>query len=205
MSRRTKAMEGAVGGRRPGRRPGRPDTRNQIIAAARLEFAEHGYEGTSMRRIASRAGVDPALMYHYFGAKERLLVASIEPPFDPEGIASAIAAAAPSERARRMAALYFGVWEDPAKRESILAMVRSAMTQQSAAELFRQFADVVMLSRVAPALRGPNSELRVEAAISHLFGISVARYLVKIEPMASAPVGELISLVAPVIQRYLDE
>ena len=190
--------------RRPGRRPGGPDTRGQILKAARAVFAERGYEGASMREIADQAGVNPALLQHYFGGKEKLFGAAVQLPFEPEDVAAAIAAAPPESRGEQLARQFFTVWEDPVRRAPILAVFRSAVAHESAALLLRQFAKRVMLARITPTLAGPNAEIRFEAALSHLLGLALVRYAIRLEPIASTPVEELITLVAPSVQRYFD-
>lgn len=189
---------------RSGRRPGSPDTRGQILEAARVEFAERSYDGASMRAIAARADVDPALVHHYFGTKDKLFAAAIELPFAPEDVGAAIAAAPVAARGERMVRTFLAIWEDPVRRAPILAIFRSAMTHKSVAVLLRQFARRVMVAQVAPALQGPDAELRAEAAAAHLIGVAVARYVLEVEPLASVPTEDLVAIVSPAIQRYFD-
>lgn len=189
---------------RPGRRAGGPDTRGQILKAAREVFADRGYEAATMREIAETAGVNPALLQHYFGGKEQLFTAAVELPFEPREVVEKIAQAPEGAQGERMARVFFGIWEDPVRRAPILALLRSAMAHESASLLMRQFAKRVMVSRVAPSLAGPDAEVRAEAAISHLIGVAFARYVLKIEPLASIPVDDLVALVAPSIQLYFD-
>lgn len=190
--------------RRPGRRPGGPDTRGQILRAAQEVFGERGYDAASMREIAERAGVNPALLRHYFGGKEKLFAAAVQLPFDPDDVAEAVASAEPGSRGERLTRVFFSVWEDPVRRAPVLAVFRSAIAHESAALLLRQFARRVMLARIAPSLEGPGAELRVEAALAHLLGLAMMRYAIRLEPMASAPVEEVIALVAPGVQRYFE-
>jgi AcrR family transcriptional regulator len=157
-----------------------------------------------MRGIAAGARVDAALVHHYFGTKEQLLTAAIELPFEPAQVATAIADAPAEGRGERMARIFLTVWEDPAGRAPLLALFRSAMAHESAALLLRQFAKLVMVGRVAPSLDGPDRELRAEIAASHLIGLAMGRYVLKIEPLASASVDDLVALVAPAIQHYFD-
>lgn len=189
---------------RSGRRPGSPDTRSQILEAARTEFAERGYESTSMRGIAGRAGVNAALLHHYFGTKEQLFVAAVELPFDPDDVAAAMASVPQGRRGEQLVRTFFGIWEEPSRREPILALLRSALAHESAAALLRQFGTRVMVPRVTPSVRGPDAELHAEAAVSHLIGLALARYVLKVEPLASTPLDELVALVGPVVQRYFD-
>lgn len=190
---------------RSGRRPGSPDTRGAILDAARAEFAERSYDGVSMRAIAGRAGVDPALVHHYYGTKEKLFAAAIDLPFAPEDVGAMIAAAPLDSRGERMARTFFGIWEDPVRRAPVLAMFRSAMAHESVAKLLRQFARRVMVAQVASSLRGPDAEIRAEAAAAQLIGLAVMRYVLELEPLASASVDDLVALVAPSLQRYFDD
>lgn len=189
---------------RVGRRPGRPDTRSEILDAAAKQFAELGYDRASIRAIASDAGVDAALVHHYFGTKENLFLDAVAVPFDPLTVTKEIAEAPPDSRGAQMVRTFLSVWENPVARTPALALMRSALAHESAAALLREFATRVMLSRVAPLIDGPDAELRAEAAISHMLGLAFARYVIKIEPVASATVDELVALIGPTLQRYFD-
>lgn len=189
---------------RVGRRPGRPDTRTEILDAAAEQFAELGYDRASIRGIASAAGVDAALVHHYFGNKEQLFLDAVAVPFDPLTVTKEIAAAPPDARGPQMVRTFLSVWENPVARTPALALMRSALAHESAATLLRQFATRVMLSRVAPLIEGPDAKLRAEAAISHLLGVAFARYVIKIEPLSTASVDELVELIGPKLQRYFD-
>lgn len=190
---------------RAGRRRGAPDTKGEILAAARTEFGERGYDGATMRGIASRAGVDPALVHHYFGNKEKLFLAAMEIPFDPTWIADQIGEGAVEEIGERAVRTFIGVWGDPVRRGPMLALLRSAMSHEAAARLLRQFVTRAVLRRVLVAFEGvPDGALRAEAMVSHLIGLVLVRYVVKVEPLASVSDEELVKLVAPVLQRYVD-
>jgi AcrR family transcriptional regulator len=191
---------------RSGRRRGAPDTKGEILAAARTVFGERGYDGATMRAIAAAASVDPALVHHYFGTKEKLFLAAMEIPFDPaviaDSIASSAAGAGIGERAIRT---FLGVWGDPAGRAPMLALLRSAMQHETAARLLRQFVTRAIIGRVLVGFEGvPHGVLRAEAMASHLIGLAIVRYVVKLEPIASVPDEELVALVAPVLQQYYD-
>lgn len=191
---------------RSGRRRGAPDTKGEILAAAREVFGERGYDGASVRAIAAAAGVDPALVHHYFGTKEKLFLVAMEIPFDPAVIADAIADdssdAGVGERAMRT---FLSVWGQPSGRAPMLALLRSALQHETAARLLRQFVTRALLGRVLVAFEGvPDGALRAEAMVSHMIGIAIIRYVVKLEPMASVSDEELVALVAPVLQRYYD-
>jgi AcrR family transcriptional regulator len=190
---------------RAGRRPGGPDTRGEILGAARAEFADRAFDGASIRAIAARAGVDPALVHHYFGTKERLFLAAMDIPFSPAQAAAQIVTGPIETIGERAVRTFLAVWGDPVKRAPVLALIRSAMTNEAAAALVRQFASRVILARVVDGLQITDRELRVEAAVSHLLGMVIMRYVVKIEPIASISDEELVALVGPVIQRYFED
>jgi AcrR family transcriptional regulator len=190
--------------RRPGRRPGGPDTRGEILAAARDEFGERAYDGASMRGIAARAGVDPALIHHYFGTKERLFLDAMDIPFAPSEVAATIVSGPIEGIGERAVRMFLTIWSDPVKRAPFLALLRSAMTSEIAAALLRQFVRRTILQRVVGQLDIPDRELRAETALSQLIGLALVRYVVKVEPLASVSDDELVALVGPVIQRYFD-
>lgn len=191
---------------RSGRRRGAPDTKGEILAAAREVFGERGYDGASVRAIAAAAGVDPALVHHYFGTKEKLFLAAMDIPFDPGVIAETIAGgtggAGIGERAIRT---FLSIWGQPAGRAPMLALLRSAMQHETAALLLRQFVTRAILGRVLVVFDGvPDGALRAEAMVSHMIGLAIMRYVVKLEPIASVSDEELVALVAPVLQGYYD-
>ena len=191
--------------RRSGRRAGAPDTRAEILDAARSVFAERGYDRATIRGIAVEAGVDPSLIHHYFGSKDQLFAASIDLPLPPvDAVSSAFAERDGAGRA--LATLFFSIWEQPAPRASLLGMLRSAMGgEDHAIDAFRQFVTRELLRRIAPQIPGEDGPLRALLMASHLVGIAITRYVVRLEPIASAPVGDIVALVAPRIQSYLDE
>lgn len=191
---------------RAGRRPGRPDTRGLILAAAGEEFGARAYDGTTMRAVAARAGVDAALVYHYFGTKDKLFLAVMDIPFEPAKLFEQVAAGPRANVGEQAVRAFFSVWDDPRGRAPMLAMLRSAMSHETAATLMRQFIKRLLLSRFVRLFDGvPDAELRTEAMVSQLVGIGVLRYVIKIEPIASASIDELVSLVAPVIQHYVPQ
>ena len=189
--------------RGPGRRPGTADTRGEILAAARAEFAAKGYDGASVRAIAREASVDPALVHHYFGTKEKVFVAAMELPFVPAERLPAVLEGDPDGLAERLARMFFGMWADPTFRTPMLGLVRSAFTGEQGAAMLREFVGTTLLGRVAQAV-GPVDPLRVQAAAAQLVGVVILRYVVRLEPLASASEDEIVALVSPALQRYLD-
>jgi AcrR family transcriptional regulator len=193
------------------RRRGRPprnesaDTRDRILDAAREEFSERGYEKTSVRGIAKAAGVDSALVHHYFGTKEQVFEASVEVAFAPALKARDAVLEGPLDGVgERMARVVFGLWENPVTRKPLLAIVRSAVNNEAAAAVFRRLVSAQLLRRIAGELDAPDAELRAELAAAQLVGVAMMRYVIKIEPIASADVEQIIARVAPVVQRHVD-
>ena len=195
-------MVSARPGRRPGRRPGPTETRETILASARELFAEKGYDGASARSIARAAGVDPALVHHFFGSKEGLFVAAMEFPFDPAQLVPYITAGPRDQIGERIVRVFLSVWGDPQIRSRAIAIVRSASTSEQGAAILREFATSALFGRVADALAVPR--LRINAAAGQMIGVMFMRYIVGVEPIASATEDELVELLAPTLQRYLD-
>jgi len=189
--------------RRPGRRPGSTDSRGEILAAARQLFAERGYDGATIRGIAQAAGVDAALVHHFFGTKEQVFVAAMELPFQPaEVLPQLLASGRREELGERLVRLFLTVWRDPTGRAPVLALLRSATTNEQAAGMMRQFVTATLLGRLADSLQVPR--LRITAAAAQLVGVVMLRYVIGVEPLASAGEEEIVRLIAPTIQRYLD-
>lgn len=182
-----------------------PGARDRILAAARTEFAARGYDRTSIRQIAKAAAVDPALVHHYFGTKEQVFGAAIELTFAPALTMPEVLAGGGAGVGERMARFVFGVWEDEASREPLLAIMRSALTNETAAGVLRGLIERRLLTRVAGELRVPDPEFRAQLAAGQLLGIAMLRYVVKMEPVASAEVDDIVAMVAPTLQRYLTE
>ncbi|MFI8944686.1 TetR family transcriptional regulator [Streptomyces syringium] len=183
-----------------------PGARERILTAARAEFAEHGYDKASIRGIAKGAGVDPALVHHYFGPKEKIFGAAVEVAFAPALQAHDIASVGGLETiGERLTRYILGVWEDPVTREPLLAIVRSAVANETAATVFRELVTVRLTDRVAVELDVPEPRLRSELAAAQLVGVTLLRHVIKVEPLASADLDEVIAMVAPVVQRHLTD
>ncbi|WP_328495688.1 TetR family transcriptional regulator [Streptomyces sp. NBC_00414] len=181
-----------------------PAARDRILLAAREEFSERGFEKTSMRGIAKAADVDSALVHHYFGTKEQVFEASIEVAIGPLLSAPGSIGEGPLDGVgERLARFFFGVWENPATRKALLAIVRSAVNNETAAGVFRRLISAQLLRRVALQLDLPDAELRAELAAAQLVGIAMLRYVIKVEPLASADPELIIGRVSPVIQSHL--
>ena len=199
-------MTEATSSRRRGRRTRTEsaDTRDRILSVAREEFSERGYEKTSVRGIAKAAGVDSALVHHYFGTKEQVFEAAIEVAFAPALNAPEAVADGPLDGVgERLTRFVFGVWENPTTRAPLLAILRSAVDNETAAGVFRRLVVSQLMRRVAAQLDAPDAELRVELAAAQLVGCAMLRYVIKVEPLASADLEQIVTRVAPVVQGHL--
>lgn len=187
---------------RRGRRPAGGDTRQEILDAARAAFAENGYDRATIRGVAAAAGVDPALVHHYFGTKEELFTASVSIPFPLAQALPEVIGDDPGRAGEGVARLFFSIWEGPDARAALLGQLRhSLVTGESPA--IAGFISQAVLGRVADRMSGEDRELRAELVASHLLGVALLRYVVKMEPIASTDPEELVEWIAPRIQTYL--
>ncbi len=192
--------------RRSGRRPGDSGTRDAIRAAAIEQFAERGYDRPSMRSIAQQAGVDPALVSHYFGSKHALFVDVIELPFDPAQVVPLVLGGGDRrEVGARLAGFLLGVLESPAGRQRVIGLMRAAASEPEAARMVRDLLTREIVARVVAELRVDDAQLRANLVASQVVGLVMARYIIGLEPLASLPAEEVAAIVAPTLQRYLTE
>ena len=188
---------------RTGRRPGTSATRDRILGAARASFAERGFDAASIRDVAARAAVDPALVHHYFGSKQRLFVAAMEWPIDPAVAIPRVAAGDIAGLGERLARFVVELWEDPGFQPVIVGLIRSAASDPVAARMLRELVEAGPLAALSGVVGGPEAELRAELVGSQLIGFAMARYILRVEPLASAERETVVALLAPTIQRYL--
>jgi AcrR family transcriptional regulator len=189
---------------RTGRRPGNQDTREAILAAAREAFADRGFDATSIRSIATAAGVDPALVHHYFGSKDQLFLDAMQAPLDPAELISGLMEPGIDGVGERLVRLLLGVW-DSAAGGAAAAIVRSAVSNELFARMFREFVTHRILRRLAKelSLDPAESALRTNLVATQMAGLIMVRYIVRIEPMASLPAETVTALIGPTVQRYL--
>ena len=189
---------------RTGRRAGNADTRQNILAAARAHFSEVGYDAATVRDIALAAGVDAALISHYFGSKEGVFLAAVEFPADPAEFIPRLLAPGLDGLGERLVRFFVETWDSPAGRP-MLAIIRSVVSSERAAVALREFVTQEVLGRLAAAIDLDEPELRATLAASQLIGIAMLRYVVKVEPLASASPNDVATWVGPVVQRYLTD
>lgn len=188
------------GGR--GRRPGSPDTRAAILDAARELFAAGGFSGTSVRAVAAKAGVDPALVHHYFGTKDELFVAALAIPVDLRQVLAPVVADGPDGAAERLLRTFLSVWDDPAIQLPLIALARRLL-DPSGGELMRDGFLQVVIGPLGTALGIEDPERRMPVVASQVVGLILMRYLLEVEPLASMSADEVVGIYAPTIQRYL--
>ncbi|GIJ37349.1 TetR/AcrR family transcriptional regulator [Micromonospora andamanensis] len=190
--------------RRSGRRPGKPGTRDTILEAARSTFAERGFDASTIRAIAAAAGVDPALVHHYFGTKEQLFLAAMRFPVDPRELLPKVLAGDRDGLGERLVRMFVTVWDSPAGAAGV-ALLRSAVSSEWTARLLREFLTTQVLRRVLDQLDVDPAEvpLRGSLVASQLVGLALMRYVIRLEPVASVAPDTLIATVGPTVHRYL--
>jgi len=193
----------------PQRRRGRParggerDRRQEILRAATAEFAELGYDGATVRSIAARAGVDAALVHHYFGSKADLFTAAVDMPMRPDVDVPRLIAGPRDEVGERVVRYVLGIWDDPSHRRRGTALLRTAIGGRGVSPVLTGFIARELVGGVARAVGGEGAPLRASLAATHLVGIMIGRYVVRLPELADADADDIVAWVAPTIQRYL--
>lgn len=188
--------------KRRGRRPAGQDTRAALVEAAREVFAEVGYNDATVRTIATRAGVDPAMVNHWFGGKEALFTVAVQIPVDPTTLIPELLAGDEEKLAERILHRFLTVWDDVGGG-SFAALVRSVASHGSAVRLLREFVATVVINKLIRELDMDRPDLRAALGASQIVGLGMMRYVVRLEPLASADHDTLVAAIAPNLQRYL--
>ncbi|WP_410643026.1 TetR family transcriptional regulator [Amycolatopsis sp. lyj-346] len=188
--------------RRRGRRPAGQDTRTALIEAARAVFAETGYDGATVRAIATRAGVDAAMVNHWFGSKEGLFAqAVLQLPFDPVEVQKALRNGPDDELAERIVRTFLTRW-DSAGGGVFVALIRSITGHEQAAHVLRDFFQQ-FFSTLITSVGSDRIPLRMNLCATQMVGLGLVRYVAKFEPLATEDVEVLVRAIAPTLQRYL--
>jgi AcrR family transcriptional regulator len=188
---------------RTGRRPGPNRTRAAILAAARDAFAQRGYDAVSIRALAREAGVDPALVHRFFGSKEGVFVAAMELPVAPSELVGRLLAEGTDGLGERLVGTILALYDTPAALAPFRALLRAAVSNERAATLLREFLTREVLGRLAAAASPDAPDLRASLAASQVVGLAMARYVVRVPPLAGADRATIVACVGPTIQRYL--
>jgi AcrR family transcriptional regulator len=191
------------GGRRRGRRPAGEDRRGDILVAARQEFGRRGFDGTTLRGIARAAGVDPRLVHHYFDGKDAVFAAAFELPVRPQDVVEPLLAPGPEGLGERLVRLFLSIWDTPAGRQRIVALLSASVAGEAGARMLREFLTREVFSRVVARLGSDDPELRASLAASQMMGLVFARYVLRLEPLASADAEDLVGVLAATLQAYL--
>lgn len=189
--------------RRPGRRPGKSGTREAILGAAARHFGERGFDDTTLRGVAREAGVDPALIIHYFDSKAGLFVAAFEWRFDPKRRTRRVLRRGRRHAGEELARMFLEIWDREGRRHPIITLLRSATVEPAAAELMREVLRERVFEPLMDQLKVDRPELRANLVASQLLGLGLARHVVELEPLAGAKAASVVAAVAPTLQRYL--
>ena len=156
-----------------------------------------------MRAIAAEAGVDAALVVHFFGSKSGLLGAAVEWPFDPEVEMPKLLVDGRHHAGRHLVELFVRTWDEEGTRNPILTLLRAAMNEPQAAEMLRDFLRLRLFAPLMERLGSDRPDLRAQLVASQLVGVGIARYVLRFEPLASARPAGVVAWVGPTVQRYL--
>jgi AcrR family transcriptional regulator len=191
------------GRRRSGRRPGDSGSRRAILTAARAQFAGHGYEGATIRGIARAAGVDPALVHHFFVSKEGVFTAAVEDAYGLRALVPALLDPGTDGLGERLVRTFLVRWEASGPDNPLLAIIRSAPSYGRSAGMLRDLAGVAGLGVLTARVGAPQPELRAALVATELLGLVMLRYVVALPPLAALPLEDVVATVAPAVQRYL--
>lgn len=189
--------------RRPGRPPGTSDTRDRILGSARELFARNGIDKTSIRSIAAAAGVDAALVHHYFGTKQQLFAAAIQAPIDPMSVIGPLREVPVDQIGHTLPRLILPIWDSEAGK-GFIATLRSLLAGAEVS-LLRSFLQEVVAAEVGARVDNPpgTGPIRVQYVASQLVGVVMARYILELEPFASLPIEQIAETIGPNLQHYL--
>jgi AcrR family transcriptional regulator len=186
-----------------GRRPGDSGTREAILRAARRQFAELGYDRTSMRQIALEAGVDPTLVSHFHGTKGNLFLAVVELPFEPAEVLAELVSGPPQDAGARLARVALAAMDTEGARSRVLGLVRALTSEPAAAAIVRELLTREILTPLAERIGSDDAAYRASLVMSQIVGLVMARYIVAVEPLASRNPAHVAAAIAPTLQRYL--
>jgi AcrR family transcriptional regulator len=188
--------------RRRGPRPDGADTRGAVLEAARARFAAHGYDGTKLRDVAADADVDVALVSYHFGSKDQLFAAAMALDVNPARLVEELTRDGVDGLGERLLRRLLELL-DGDRGTPFVGLVRSAATNEQAATLLREFVEREVLVRLAGAIESPEPKLRAALIGSQIVGVVMARYVVRIGPLAGADREVLVAAIGPTLQRYL--
>lgn len=157
-----------------------------------------------MRGIARAAGVDPSLVHHYFGSKDDLMLAWLDIPFDPRALIPSLTRDGVDGLGARIATTFLTVWDNPENQPRMVAMLRAVLSSEAAADVFGNRLAPMVIGPISQAVAAPDGRLRAQYVVSQLLGLALVRYVLRLEPLASATAAEAAARIAPSLQRYLE-
>lgn len=179
------------------------DVRRSVLDAARAAYAARGFLGTTMKGVAAAAGVAPEVVRRYYDSREELFAAAMRLPYEPGVAVAALLAPGMDGIGERLVRITLRTFAEPETLEQLQALLRAGSGAAGAATGLREFLEVAVVDRVASALGVPDARMRVTLATSYLVGVAASRYVLKLEPLASADDEEVVRLVGPVVQAAL--
>jgi len=179
------------------------DITKQVLDAARAAYARRGYLNTTIKGVAAAAGVAPDVVRRYYDNRESLFVAAMRLPFDPAMSIAQLMAPGIDGMGERLVRVTLRMLDDPETRDQLAEMVRDGAGASRATASLREFLEAEVVDRAAVLLGVPDARMRVTLATSYLLGIATTRYVLKLEPLASASEDEIVALVAPAVQMAL--
>jgi AcrR family transcriptional regulator len=187
-----------------GRRPGNQDTRGEILAAARHAFAAKGFAGASIRGIAADAGVDAALVHHYFDTKEQLFLATVELPVPIGDVVEGLTAQGIDGLGERIIRTVLSIW-DSDLQPSLVAAVRTNLAEPAMSRTLSEFVSLEVIGKIINSLDLPTEEARLRTGLvaSQLAGVIIGRYVLRVPALAEQSAEILAAAIGPTLQRYL--
>ncbi len=179
------------------------DITKQVLDAARAAYARRGYLNTTLKGVAAAAGVAPDVVRRYYDNREALFVAAMRLPFDPAMSIAQLMAPGIDGLGERMVRVTLRLLDDPETRDQLAEMVRDGAGASRATASLREFLEAEVVDRAAVLLGVPDARMRVTLATSYLLGIASMRYVLRLEPIASATEDDVVRLVAPAVQMAL--
>lgn len=181
----------------PGRRS--DATRAEILRAARARFAADGYQRATIRSIAADAGIDPSMVMRYYGDKARLFAAAVDVDLRLPDLA-----AIPKRRlGRTLVAHFLRRWEGDPADDALLTLLRSAATDEIAAERLREIFRDQLVPVVRHVVDPAQAQERAGLIATQMLGLALCRNILRLPPVAALDPDTAAARIGPTIQRYL--
>jgi AcrR family transcriptional regulator len=180
------------------------EVREAVLDAARAAFHTKGYARTTIKGVAVMADVAPSVVAKYYGNKEAMFAAAMRLPFDPSRSVPELLLPGLEGMGERLVRATFDLFKDEQTREDMLALFQAGASAGRAAASLREFLEESVLDRIASGIGIPDARMRAALISSHLVGLGATRYIVRVEPLASASEDYVVRLYAPIIQDLLD-